>query len=413
MSRSQAIFLGLFIVIFGVSAAGQKTGSGGTVSDRPKPKIEEPTQKTKTTVRVITHVVEKPVTPLTGRLFVSAEPGAVILIEPLDIKGAESQKGTVPDSKRTFIFNDLKPGNYRIAATLAGYHEVEQSPVLIKRNDSRDVTLYFQPILYAVTIQTNVDGDLKYGKPNEVPKSIAIQNNRTTLQLPAGDYVAEVEPAEPVYKTERKQFTVTENTTVEIRLKRIEFSKETLRADWTQTELKNWEIPDSWRASSGNLIVKGAGVALPRDESKRYYKDFQLISDAKITNGLGAGFALRAQDVKNYYLIQFTGEQSDEPFYVRLFLIKNGTEQRIQAIKIPSAAATALKAGQFFSVHINVNDNRFTVSIVDNQSATDYPLGVLIDSNRTFAAGAAGVGARANEESVIWRFIVCTDCPKD
>ena len=409
-SLSQTIVIALAIGLCSVVVAAQPTGRGGTISEKPKP--EEPTQKTKTTVKVITHYIEKPVTPLTGRLFVSAEPGAVILIEPLNIRGAESQKGTVPEGKRGFVFNDLKPGNWRVAATLAGFHEAEEPSVPIKRNESQDVTLFFQPVLYSVTIQTNVDGDLKYGKPNEVPKSVAIQT-RTTLQLPAGDYVAEIEPAEPVYKGERKQFTVAENTTVEFRLKRIEFSKDTLRPDWNETELKNWEVPDNWRASSGNLIVKGAGVALPREESKRYYKDFQVISDVKLSNALGAGFALRAQDTRNYYLIQFTGAQSDEPFYVRLFLIKNGIEQRIQAIKIPTAATVALKAGQFFTVHINVNDNHFTVSIVDNQSATDYPLGVLIDPNRTFAAGAVGIASRGNEESVIWRFIVCTDCPKD
>lgn len=416
-TRSQKFVAALVIMLasFGL-AAGQRTGSGGTVTDKPKPRpkpAEEPKQKTVTPVKIITRFIEKPVTPLTGRLFVVAETGAVILIEPLNIRNAESQKGTVPEGERGLVFNDLKPGNYRVAATLTGYHEAEKESIEIRRNASQTVTLDFEPILYSVTINTNVDGELKYGKQGQIPSSVKIQNKKMTLRLEAGDYEAEFEPAEPVYKTERQRFLVINDVTVEIRSKLIEFSKETLRADWTATELQNWEVPAGWRASSGNLIVKGAGIALPRDESKRYYKDFQIISDVKITNGIGAAFALRAQDLKNYYLVQLTGEQADEPFYVRLFVVKNGSEQRIQALKIPSAAATALKAGQFFTVQIKVTDNRIAVAIIDNQTATDYTLGVLIDSNRSFAAGAVGIAARSNEESVVWRFIVCTECPKD
>ncbi|MEK6335509.1 MAG: hypothetical protein AABM67_11210, partial [Acidobacteriota bacterium] len=301
---------------------------------------------------------------------------------------------------------------YRVAATKAEYQQNEKT-VTIQRNKPSRMTLDLQPISYSVTIKSNADGELKYGKRGQIPNSVRILNKSITLRLSAGDYEGELEAAEPVYKTERQQFSVTADTTVEFRLRLLEFSKDTLRADWTQTELRNWDVPPGWRVSSGNLIVKGAGVALTRDESKRYYKDFQIVSDLKITNGVGAGFALRAQDLRNYYLLQFTGAQADEPFYVRLFVVKNGVEQRVQAIKIPNAAATALKGGQFFSVAIKVADNRFTVEIVDNETATNYPLGILIDSNKTFTAGAAGIAARSNDEGVIWRFIVCTDCPKD
>lgn len=415
-TRSKAIVGALMILFASFSmAAGQKTGSGGTV-EKPKPKpkaAEEPTQKTGASVKIVTRYIEKPVTPLTGRLFVVAETGAVILIEPLNIRNTQAQKGTVPEGERGLIFNDLKPGNYRVAATLAGYHETERTPVAVKRNESETVTLNFEPILYSVTINTNVDGELKYGKEGQIPNSRPIQNKSIKLQLPAGDYVAEIEAAEPVYKTERQRFSVKEDLVFELRLKRIDFSKETFSPQWTDVELQNWEVPAGWHASSGNLIVKGAGVALPRDESKRYYKDFQVISDVKIVNGIGAAFVLRAQDSKNYYLLQLTGEKADEPYYVRLFVVKNGVEQRIQALKIPSAAAGALKAGQFFTVQIKVTDNRIGVDIVDNQAATNYPLGELRDSNRNFAAGAVGIAARSNEENAVFRFVVCTECPKD
>jgi hypothetical protein len=342
-----------------------------------------------------------------------AETGAVILIEPLDIRNTQAQKGTVPEGERALIFNDLKPGNYRVAATLAGYHETERTSVAVKRNASEKVTLNFEPILYSVTINTNVDGELKYGKEGQIPNSRPVQNKTIKLQLPAGDYIGEIEPAEPVYKKGHQSFTVNDNLVLEIRLKRIAFSKETFSPQWTDVELQSWEVPAGWHASSGNLMVKGGGIGLPRDESKRYYRDFQVISDVKIINGIGAAFALRAQDSKNYYLLQLTGERSDEPYYVRLFVVKNGIEQRVQALKIPNEAAGALKAGQFFTVQIRVSDNHIAVEIVDNQAAIVYPLGELLDSNRNFAAGAVGIAARANEENAVFRFVVCTECPKD
>jgi len=413
-TRTKTAVIAFAILIGIVNAAhGQRTGSGGTIeTPKPRPRTAEPTQKTGATVRIIKYV-EKPVTPLTGRLYVEAETGAVILIEPLNIRNAQAEKAVVPDGRRGMFFNDLKPGNYRVAATLAGHREAEQPLVSIKRNENRIVTLNFEPIRYSVTINTNVDGELKYGKEGQVPSSRPVQNKTIKLQLTPGNYVFEVEPAEPVYKTEQRKVAVDEDMTLDIRLELAEFSKDTFRADWTATELKNWEVPASWRTSSGNLIVKGAGVALPRDETKRNYKDFEVISDAKVTNGLGVGFVLRAQDVRNYYLVEFTGAQADEPFYVRLFVVRNGIEQpRVQAIKIPNTAAAALRGGINFTAHLKVSDNRIDVKIEDNESGMIYSLGGLTDPNRTFTAGAPGVGARGSAESVVWRFFVCSaNCP--
>lgn len=407
------LFLGSFTL-----AVAQKTGSGGTVVEKskaPKPKpAEEPKQKTGASVIYVPRYIEKPVTPTTGRLFVVAETGAVILVEPLSIRNAQAQKGTVPEGERGLIFNDLKPGTYRLAATLTGFHEIEKSDVVIKRNESQTVTLRFEQILFSVAVHTNVDGELKYGgREGEIPNSISVQNQRVTLRLPAGDYFAEFQPAGSVYQKERRDFSVAGDMVLDIRVKLAEFSKETFRAEWTEPELKNWEAPAGWQTSSGSLIIKGAGVALPRADTRRLYKDFQLTGDVKVTNGLGIGFALRAQDTRNYYLVEFTGAQADEPFYVRLWVIKNGVEQRVQAIKIPKDPAVGLRNGKLVSAHLVVSDNHIDVTIEDNESGIVYPLGGLTDPNRTFAAGAPGVGARGNADGSVYRFFVCSEnCPR-
>src|ERR1043166_4795720 len=120
--RVRAIAPGAVLALMLISfAAASGQSRGGTVSKKPEPKpkvTEEPTRKTPAVIKIVPRYIEKPVTPLTGRLFVVAEPGAVILLEPLNVR-TEAQKATVPDGERGLIFNDLKPGNYRVAATLA------------------------------------------------------------------------------------------------------------------------------------------------------------------------------------------------------------------------------------------------------------------------------------------------------
>lgn len=404
----------VFAILIGIvnAAHGQRTGSGGTI-ETPKPRSAAPTRtRTDAPARVETRYRVKTVTPTTGQLFVATDPpGTVILIEPLDRRNKDSRQAQIPEDRRDWVFNDLRPGQYRVAATKAEYRQTEKV-ITIERNKPSRMTLDLEPVLYKVTVKTNVDGELKYGKEGEVLSTRPIQNS-ITFSLPAGDYVVDLEPAEPVYKTVRHKFSVREDVVVELNLARRDFSRDTLSPQWTDVELKSWEMPSTWYANSGSLFIKGAGVGLPRDESKRFYKDFTVISDIKIANGIGASFVLRAQDKKNFYLLELTGERSDEPFYVRLLVVKNGLEQRVQALRIPNAAAAPLKSGQFFTVQIQVADNRVAVNIVDNQAAMDYPLGILVDANRTFAAGAVGLAARNQEENAVFRFVVCTECPKE
>ena len=192
-------------------------------------------------------------------------------------------------------------------------------------------------------------------------------------------------------------------------LRKAVLTTDTLSPTWTSAELQTWDMPAAWKADSKkNLTVKGSGVALPREESYRYYKDFKLSSSAKILNGVSLSFALRARDSRNYYLLQLTGEKSDEPNTVRLFVVKNGVAQRIRAIPIPRTGAKAMGAGQFFAVSIKMIDYAITVEIEDSDTGAPYPLGVLTDPARNFAVGAVGIAGQPNEENVIGRFVVCT-----
>ena len=402
LSQIMIAYVLLLPLVFCSSALGQSVGDPGKVAPPP-------VRKTKAQVQVITKVVLKPVTPTTGRLFVSAEPHAVLLVEPINVINQKAQQGTVPDGRRDFVFNDLKRGRYRVAGTLAGYHPAE-TEVQIAPNTVASITLYFQPVLYSVTINTNVSaGEVKYAPEGQPLTNVAsISNNKLQLSLQAGKYTVEIKPGEYGYATTRDTFSVPDNLTRNITLKRDVESTETLMPIWTKEGLREWEMPAGWQESKRTLLVKGKGVALPREKGFRYYRDFQLVSNAKMINGMAVSFALRARDTQNYYLLQLTGAKADEPHVVRLYLVENGVARRIRAIPFSSAAARVMDSGQFFSVTLKMVGYQITVEINDSETGGNHSLGVLTDPDQNFAVGAVGIASRGEEENVIERFVVCT-----
>ncbi|HZE71815.1 MAG TPA: hypothetical protein VE135_20090 [Pyrinomonadaceae bacterium] len=393
-------------------AAQKVGGAGGTVKQPTSPRgVDAPVRSTKVPVKTVVRTVIERVTPTTGSLSVAAESNATLLVEPLNVKRAQAQQGVVPAGEKIFVFNDLKPGRYRLAGSLEG-HRAAEKEVEIAANKSQSATLDFQPILYSVTINTNItSGELKYAPEGQrLSNVVPIQNSSVRLDLPAGKYEVEITADDFGYETRHHNFALTgDKTVLDVPLKRIALTTDTLSPKWTAAELQAWYMPAGWAADSKkNLAVKGAGVALPREEGYRYYKDFKLSSTAKMVNGVALSFALRARDPQNYYLLQLTGERSDEPYTVRLFVVKNGVEQRIRAIPIPRAGAKAMAADQFFTISVKMVDYAITVEIEDSDTGAPYPLGVLTDPARNFAVGAVGIAGRSNEDNVIGRFVVCT-----
>lgn len=370
-----------------------------------------PARRTTAPVKTVIRTVIERVTPTTGSLSVAADSQATILVEPIRIRNAQGQQGIVPAGEGIFVFVDLKPGRYRVAGTLAGHQPVE-TEVVIAANKSQTATLNFRPILYAVTINTNVStGDLKYGMDGQpLANVVPILNNTVQLSLPAGKYVVEITPGEFGYESLNKTFSLTADRMVlDLPLKRIVLTTDTLSPTWTSAEMKAWEMPIAWLADSKkNLVIKGPGVALPREQGLRYYKDFKLVSSVRMLNGVAISFALRASNSQNYYLIQLTGENSEEPSTARLSIVKNGVERRLRAIPISRSAAKAMFSGQFFSVSIKMIDYAITIEIEDSETGAPYVLGVLTDPDRNFPVGAVGLAAQKNENNVIGRFVVCT-----
>jgi hypothetical protein len=386
------------------SSSGSRTSLSAGSTESPK----RPVVRTATVVRTVTITKVVRVTPTTGTLAVAAEPNATILVEP--VSGGEGQEGTIPPDERIFIFNDLKPGRYRVAAELDGYQPAEKQ-VLVVSNKPSPVTLNLRPITYNVTINTNVaSGEVRYVTKGEPPRFAQIQSGKAVLpNLRAGKYDLDIRPGEVGYQTLLASMTLPGKTSFDVELKKL-LSTKSLFPAWTS--LDDWDAPAEWHVASRKLEVKGRGIAIPRDESYRYYADFQLISDVNMLNGVAASFVVHYVDTKNYYLIQLTGAKADETYVLRGFAVVNGVSQRLGTIPIEGFAET-MKPNQFFKVSIKMAGNNISVSIPDNQGEF-LPLGVLTDPNKNFPIGAIGIAARDNEQNEIGRFIVCTpECPKE
>lgn len=383
------------------SVALGQPGSGGPGTKKPIPKF---TSKVKTVFKTV-----RLITPTTGSLAVSADSNANLLVEPLTNKRAEGQEGTVPDGERIFIFNDLKPGRYRVAGALDKHHPQEKV-VEIRANKNQSVTLDFVPIVFSVTIKTNVGtGDVRYGPEGEPLNHVAsIINGKTQLSLMEGRYTVAIATGEFGYETRRETFLVNKDQVVDLPLNTIILSTDSFSANWTKSGLQDWEMPAGWLDVKKTLVVKGAGVALPRQRGYRFYKDFKLTSNAMMSNGVAISFALRARDSHNYYLVQLTGTKSDDPHMLRLYKVNDGVERRVMAIPIPNSAARPMDAGKFVSVTIQMIGFDITVEITDSQTGAPYPLGRLTDPEHSFPVGAVGIATHNDEENVIERFVVCT-----
>lgn len=410
-----------------LGAGAGSTRSGGIGSSRPDikpPMRRSPTARSATTVRTV--VVPKiiRVTPTTGTLAVAAESGATILVEP--VGGGVAVKGTVPEGERIFTFVDLKPGRYRVAASLDDNHRDDEDVVTIQANKPSDLTLNLPLITHTVTISTNVrGGEIRYapveGRTNTNGETIYtpvgktsiayIQNGRAVLSdLPPGTYGVDIRTDEVGYQTLLRRFTVPGEINYNVALEK-KLSEGQLMANW-DTLKRSWEVPASWNVSSISLQARGRGIALPRNEDYRYYADFDLQSDIRLRNGVGASFVVHARDAQNYYLVQLTGANSDEPYVLRGFIVTNGVRRSFGEPQSIRSFASTLTSGQYFTVSMKMRGNKLSVFLTDNETGQMQPAGVLTDQNSVFTTGAIGLASSDNEEYEVGSLMICKGCIK-
>jgi hypothetical protein len=409
-------------------AGSTRTTSGGAGSLRSpgfKPSLRTPTARSATTVRTVVVPKVIRVTPTTGTLAVAAEPNATILVEP--VGGGVAAKGTVPGGERIFTFVDLKPGRYRVAASLDEDHRDDEAEVVIRAGKPSDLTLNLPLITHTVTISTNVkSGEIRYAPVEAKPApganepiytpvgktSIAyIQNGKAVLaDLPPATYGVDIRTEEVGYQTLLRRFTVPGQTSYTVTLEK-KLSESALSANW-DTLKRSWEVPAGWNVTPISLQVRGRGLALPRNEDYRYYADFDLQSDLKLRNGTGASFVVHARDAQNYYLVQLTGPNADEPYVLRGFIVTNGVRRSFGEPQSIRAFASTLSSSQQFTVTMKMRGNKLSVFLTDNETGRTQPAGVLTDPNSVFPIGAVGIAGSDNEEYEVGSFIICKGCVK-
>ena len=343
------------------------------------------------------------VTLRTGALTVVAEPDAFVTLTPLERPELKKRETVAPD-ERAVSFEGLRPGRYHVRAELQGYRPDERD-FDVKPNRVEELTLNLVPITYDVTLDLNTPtGKVMYSKGNEPSHIIAFRDKRAVLPaLRPGTYKIEFEPDDASY--------LRRSVTIEVSAEKTNYSfaleKKLSVQEFSWASAADWSLPGVWVVDSGKLELNGKGVALPRSDSFRYYKDFELSVHVRMINGIAVSLAVHAKDPQNYYLIQLTGPNADEPYVLRGFVVRDGREQpfgRTQRIK---HVADTIKPRKFFRVLMTMTNNVINVSVEDSDTGDLTRLNILTDSDNTFPIGAVGIAVRDNEKNEVEAFTVC------
>lgn len=384
--------------------------------------IYTPIYKTKETTKVI-----KP----TG-LSVTSLPDTEITVEPIPAKG-KTKKSAKTDQKGILSFENLQPGKYKLTASLPGF-QTQESEIAIVSQKILVVPVSLKRITYDFSIQTNVEeGEIRFApvqvleqNPNGTLKVketgsycvVPIKNKKATISdLPEGTYNIDVRaPNAPEYQPElavieipadipnAKSNTDDENEApFEINLVNT-LSTET----FNQITVKEaWNLPPNWKIDSSVLKADGAGIALPKSESFRFYKDFEMQATLRLLNNNAAGFLLRAKDEKNYYLVQLSGSKANEPYLISGYLVRDGRQELVVANPITFLAKT-IGDQKYFGVIIKAQGDTFDVSVEDTATGNVYPLGKIVFKDNQFPIGAVGLSAIGKSSFEVGRFTVCS-----
>lgn len=403
------------------TAARSSSGSGGASSRRPV-----------VIQKVNNVVIRKTEMVRVSNLSVVTEPGAKVELEPLPKAAKTTKREVTADRNGSAIFDDLKPGDYRVSASKDGYVTQEQDLVKIFPQRPHVLDLSLPAVTYKLQIRTpNVtDGEVRYALAEYKGKDksgsiiaeefgnkcfVKIQKNGSDgvaviSDLKKGYYNLDIRPTALQYEPTLVGVNVPEDTeqdasgeakSFEIDLK-TKISTEIFGAAWTKD---SWVVPAGWSLSNRLKVGNSPGIALPRDERYRYYTNFELISDIKLSDGGTAGFALRAVDPSNYYLVQISGPNAPEPNFVQGFIVQDGEAKQFFSVSAPFAATTSSKNG--FRVLIKGDSKGFAMWIENSETGVRKPVTIISDPYNTFQKGAVGIASREKSNFEVMSFQVC------
>lgn len=359
-------------------------------------------------------------------LAVTTEPGAKVLVESK--KAPAFRKEIVANGSGLANFEALRPGGYKVTASKDGFDTEVNDEVTVEAQKGQALPLELEAIKYKLKLATNLraGGEVFYAlKDPKTPggsDSIAEREGDYCVvkvkpngeaqvdDLQKGDYFIDIRPSAAELQFDELKIEIKVPADLEqggdapfdIALE-AKISDKPFGTTWAQAE---WSMPAAWRLDKGMKVRNAEGVALPQNTQFRNYTDFGLNAYAKLNDDGVLGFALRAIDDKNYYLLQFTGAKAPEPHRATLFAVKDGIPRVLDSRTMVSFAKT-LASDKGFSLIVQGTGSAFTVRMEDSETGDKHAVGVLNDQSTSFRKGAIGIVGSAKSNFEVREFTVC------
>jgi hypothetical protein len=360
-------------------------------------------------------------------LDVIIQTGAVVTMTRIGSPAAKRTQKAGNNGKAEFT--NLTPGRYNISATLKDFVE-QESEISIGARESSEIDFSLEPIKYQLNIKTNVsEGEVRYA-----PAKLLGRNPDNTLKLePEGNYcivqirdglatikgltrdyyTIDVRPSpkspeyEPLLAAIEPDDIVDEEDEQNVEVNQItlptKISNQQFSSAWTSDE---WQLTTPGWSLRNRLSTESlSGVALPRDDRYRYYTDFEMSAYVKSLDNKTVGFALRAIDANNYYLIEIGGTRAADRLIMKGYVVKNGVPSLLNSYNIESFERI-IKARESFRVIIRGKGNVFKV-FIENDRGEPLPVGDVMDNFGNFIKGAIGIAERNNSNFEVNSFVVC------
>lgn len=364
----------------------------------------------------------------TRNLVVSSELGATVLLEGPGVKPVTKYIPKDNPKDKSVEFQSLLPIKYKVTASLDGY-KIQETDVKIPAEETIGITLDLEPVKYPLTIETNVDeGEVRFAllrketKPDGSLQTVEtgsfcivpIKNKVAVFnELQTGYYNIDIRATAVEYQQILTEINIPSDIldpkTKALQSYQIDLVKKISEGTFASVSKDDWVLPDGWRLQERAMKTMGvAGIALPRNEQQYgYYTNFEMTSDVILTDGKTIGFALRALDSQNYYLVQFSGANAAEPFLASGFVIKDGKPSPALFSTTIDHFSKTIKSKKSFRVFIKGEENIFKIFIEDSQTGDRKEVGNIIDRDKNFRKGAIGIVGRENSNSEIGYFTVC------
>jgi hypothetical protein len=340
-------------------------------------------------------------TSTTGSLSVVSPPGAKVTLTRA--RDGRTFEEVIPEGARQAIFNNLIPGQYKVAASRDGF-QPRSGNVAIAASRVSPLDLTLTAIMIRVSILTNSGGgEIRYGAPGSPLDRLARvdETGKAVLdQMEVGKYEIEIVPEDISYRAHKEMIDVTSaRTEFKFNLERS-LSEVPFFANWNN--LREWDAPASWKTVGKFLVINQPGVVLPPKEDYRYYQDMDLNAVINIKSG-EAQFAVRARDKQNFYRLRIIANP-DKTGELRGSLVRQGRERDLRPGSLPILTLPEGLLNRDLEVIIQAKGNRICVKIIDSQTANEF-LGALDDTSGTFKIGAPGLSGAQGAQTEVKQFI--------